>query len=677
MTGSIVFSHLDAPSWSWLDKVSKITESNSEVNKKGKCVTKVNERVTRDNNITNDLMNNNENCKMIELSSKLSVICWNIRGLGDKLKNPDVQSLLFQHDVILLTETHSEPGMEHHYNIIPGYDYKDFPRKFKHQKAPCASGGIGVFARSNIINGIEFECHQESIVWVKFKSKFFNIDKDMIIGCVYFSPIDSSYIHSTTVRTDYFNILREEVAARDNCDVLLTGDFNARTGNSSDSIEAIPGNDGELRELLYVQNFNVNQTMMANMPEIRTSRDTSVNEYGKQLLSFCKFSNFKILNGRLGEVTNTSDYTCYKSTGGASVVDYLLCQPNYIDTIINFHILPKHPDSDHRPLLFEVNFPRERREKTVNNTGKMPLAYKWDPDKIEIYRRNFSEKLQNLQQCLPIEASNLDRTVDELSDMFYEQIEAAVSCTFKKKKSAQSKFPRNEWFNNECKTIKKKLHDYARNNDIATDHHADVYNTLEKEYKRIVQKNKRQYVAGIRSKLSECNSKNPSTYWQMWKAMKPPTVNNSTLTLEEFETYFRNQVTPPDVSYFDKQHMQEIHNRMSRIDFNQINNDISNEICNSSITEEEIKEHLEKLKNNKACGDDGLVGEFLKYAPHEVIPYLSFLFNSILDKGEWPEKWATGLISPVHKNNSVNLPDNYRKITDACHRKIVRINIKC
>ena len=131
-----------------------------------------------------------------------------------------------------------------------------------------------------------------------------------------------------------------------------------------------------------------------------------------------------------------------------------------------------------------------------------------------------------MQHCLPTEASNLDRTVDELSDMFYEQIEAAVSCTFKKKKSAQSKFPRNEWFNDECKTIKKKLHDYARNNDIATDHHADVYNTLEKEYKRIVQKNKRQYLAGIRSKLSECNSKNPSTYWQMWKAMKPPTMNH-------------------------------------------------------------------------------------------------------------------------------------------------------
>jgi hypothetical protein len=79
--------------------------------------------------------------------------------------------------------------------------------------------------------------------------------------------------------------------------------------------------------------------------------------------------------------------------------------------------------------------------------------------------------------------------------------------------------------------------------------------------------------------------------------------------------------------------------------------------------EEEIKQHLNKLKNNKACGHDGMVGEFFKYAPPEIIPTLNVLFNSILDRGEWPEKWATGLISPVHKKNSLNLPDNYRKIT--------------
>ncbi len=33
------------------------------------------------------------------------------------------------------------------------------------------------------------------------------------------------------------------------------------------------------------------------------------------------------MNGRLGEVSNTKDFTCYKENG-ARVVDYLICKPH-------------------------------------------------------------------------------------------------------------------------------------------------------------------------------------------------------------------------------------------------------------------------------------------------------------------------------------------------------------
>ncbi len=39
------------------------------------------------------------------------------------------------------------------------------------------------------------------------------------------------------------------------------------------------------------------------------------------------------------------------------------------------------------------------------------------------------------------------------------------------------------------------------------------------------------------------------------------------------------------------------------------------------------------------------------------------IFNSIFDKGEWPVRWAEGIITPVHEKVSINLADNYRKIT--------------
>ena len=70
------------------------------------------------------------------------VVCWNIRGIGTKLEQQDNIDFLFQNDIVILTETHKDPGFSIH---IPGYIYKNFSRHTKHAKAKRYSGGIGVF----------------------------------------------------------------------------------------------------------------------------------------------------------------------------------------------------------------------------------------------------------------------------------------------------------------------------------------------------------------------------------------------------------------------------------------------------------------------------------------------------------------------------------------------------
>ena len=49
--------------------------------------------------------------------------------------------------------------------------------------------------------------------------------------------------------------------------------------------------------------------------------------------------------------------------------------------------------------------------------------------------------------------------------------------------------------------------------------------------------------------------------------------------------------------------------------------------------------------------------------PEELLPALELLFNTILTNGEYPSRWATGIIHPVHKKGDHGVPDNYRKIT--------------
>ena len=109
--------------------------------------------------------------------------------------------------------------------------------------------------------------------------------------------------------------------------------------------------------------------------------------------------------------------------------------------------------------------------------------------------------------------------------------------------------------------------------------------------------------------------------------------------------------------------MANIKSFVEAYDKEEIENEISHDICNSVITVEEIRLHISKLKNRKAPGHDGLVAEFFKAAPEDMYLALCNVFNVIFDRGEWPQQWALGLISPVHKKSSINECDNYRKIT--------------
>ena len=591
----------------------------------------------------------------------LNIIFWNIRGISDKLTHNDLCNFLFNHDIIILTETHTDSASENLLNIIPGYIYKDFPRQYKHPNAPYNSGGIGIFVKSSIINGIKFECKNESLVWLKLCSSFFHWNKDKYIGCVYFSPNESTYIHTTNERTDYFNILSEEISARsERNDIFICGDFNARTGQLDDQPNQISGSNGPLETLCEDSSSYSTEILPKRM-----SKDTTINEYGKQLITLCKQADLRIMNGRIGDTASSGNFTCYKTNGGASLIDYLICRIDGIQFINNLICHPKRPESDHAALTFSIEAPVKHDENQPSHSNI--AKFKWDKNRIQTYHENLQcHQSKNLLDVIATGAVDENTSVDEVCNMFYSYINYAVENTFKKTRSkTKSTFPRNLWFNEECKNIKRIVHNYAKTYDITVTPHAEQYTKLEKEYNRILQKNKRKYTDSIKTRLDNLNTSDPAQYWKLWKSLKPVTVNNSNLSLEDFEEYFLQQIKPPDVPTFDHNHMSEIQELVKKFDNETVKeiNDPSYELCNNVITIDEIKIHLKKLKSNKAAGSDHIVGEFLKHGTDDIVNALYILYNKIFDDGTWPKSWAIGLISPVHKKESINKTDNYRKVT--------------
>lgn len=71
---------------------------------------------------------------------------------------------------------------------IPGYTFFHFARSRIHPRAHRASGGIGIFISDRIKGGVHFFSNTEIIAWIKLDSKWFNIQRDLYIGCVYLPP---------------------------------------------------------------------------------------------------------------------------------------------------------------------------------------------------------------------------------------------------------------------------------------------------------------------------------------------------------------------------------------------------------------------------------------------------------------------------------------------------------
>ena len=97
-------------------------------------------------------------------------------------------------------------------------------------------------------------------------------------------------------------------------------------------------------------------------------------------------------------------------------------------------------------------------------------------------------------------------------------------------------------------------------------------------------------------------------------------------------------------------------------------------ILDKPITVEEVWKAVRKLKLGKAAGQDEVSTDILKTAAdavgtsrmrghNTVITSLCLLFNFVLDREVWPERWGTGVIFPLHKGDSRLDPSIFRAFT--------------
>ena len=233
-------------------------------------------------------------------------LVWNINNFqtkisGNKLLDNDFLTLVDQQDIVALVETHAKKGVT---MDIPGFCEpfrKDRPLTKKCNKA---HGGIAVFVKQDLIETkavTEVKRPGENVLWLKIKKEFLGEHEDIFIGTVYFSPQTKK--NKTLTESLIYDLATDIMHFEQLGNVILQGDFNARTNNATDHTDN--SKDGNI--------FDLDEDLLnvTNPPNTRNSLDHApVNKRGQELLDLCKGQNLLILNGRKpGDLFGAA--TCY------------------------------------------------------------------------------------------------------------------------------------------------------------------------------------------------------------------------------------------------------------------------------------------------------------------------------------------------------------------------------
>ena len=272
----------------------------------------------------------------------------------------DFTKFLSEHDIICLTETwtskNSRIELNGYSNPIHSY------RRFKNRRAKRSSGGIIVYIKDDIRQGIKLvKNNVDCLIWIKLEKNFFSIEEDIYIGITYIAP-ENSPIHDI-YSVDIFKTIQDDTSFfLQHGKVFLLGDLNSRTSTKTDFIE----HDRPMRHEYHIE---------ADAPIPRFSLDNGTNRFGDLLLNLCKSSSLRIVNGRLFNDKTVGKMTCY-THNGESVIDYLLTSFSNFSSINDFEIQNFNEYSNHAPLYFGLNVYTNRAEELQQER----TYYKWNDD---------------------------------------------------------------------------------------------------------------------------------------------------------------------------------------------------------------------------------------------------------------------------------------------------------
>ena len=290
---------------------------------------------------------------------------------------------------------------------------------------------------------------------------------------------------------------------------------------------------------------------------------------------------------------------------------------------------------------------------TNNNNGKIINRILWKNEKVESFLQ--AVKSAQIQEQINNATSLIGTDINMALKIFNKCLLEAAHCMVTKTPLGKKKTV-NNWFDYECVTTRRNVRKLLRKfRKSLNTKDRESYCKSRREYKNLLKHKKKQYKDRQLSELLDTLG-NQSEFWKKVNQLAPKhTRTENNISIDMWYQHFRTVLETDD----------SVNHEVEDDILGDIVGDVEGDmdLINEPITKDEVTRALISLKNGKAPGPDGIIGEIFKNASDVVLDFFVKLFNEIFNKGVYPENWTDSIIHPLHKKGNPNDPNNYRGIS--------------
>ena len=516
-----------------------------------------------------------------------------------------------------LVETWSKDGDEIN---IDGYSskVKHLKRRGTRGRHP---GGIAMLCKdSEMYQFEEILIKLESALCIKVNLPGF----ELIVLVTYRHPCQSKY-HNEHFFAELSEVLNEIEVKHPTAGILIMGDFNARIGEEC---------------VLHPHNNNNGHGHHST----RKSKDKIHNPEGRELLNLCCVHYLEILNGFFGR--DIEGEITFIHSNGESVIDYILANENIIPMLSDFWVETRI-DSHHMALCVSIKYRYQPVKTRTAPNGPKQIKFKWEDEKKDVYKANFSENLRRLHLDLrnKFEINNYNSAVESITK-YLQKSGREMRKHFSKRNISTPP----AWYINECRTAKPLATSALRKYRLLGGTLLrQKYVHLRKCYKNLLLETKKLWQESESKRIRQIVNKNNSRdIWTTIRRLRRKTNVMGSVEGWKWETHFSQLLS----------HSEEL-SGISLAPNVDVIGESTVDVLDAEITIREITDAIKDLRNNKAPGIDGVPTEFIKEVRDDLVPLLHTIFNNIFENGIYPDSWNTAVIQPIYKKKgNIHDPNN-------------------